>query len=124
VQHKCHKSHLKNIIVKVLLRLFILGTEHCEHFNYTFMFENTYLNHKNEVKSFYHKSFLVFFYSERAPGDNDTYNSDTHTHSSLSLSLAQGFPLITSGWSFILIKTQQFIVCVQSQLNFSSHNSS
>lgn len=32
---------LKNIIVKVLLRLFILGTKHCEHFNYAFMSENT-----------------------------------------------------------------------------------
>lgn len=37
-----HKNHLKNIIIKVLLRLFILYTEkHCEHFNYAFMSENT-----------------------------------------------------------------------------------
>lgn len=35
------KIHLKNIIIKVLLRLFIPRAKHCEHFNYGFMFENT-----------------------------------------------------------------------------------
>lgn len=41
-QHRCGRIYrLKNNVVKILLRLFILSSEQCEHFNYAFMSENT-----------------------------------------------------------------------------------